>query len=102
LNLKTKKEENKLFVIYSILPTYSSFSDKYKKIFFRKHFIHKSFLNIPTNSEYFNFIFFVFRKLVCFKEIDEYSMTNSNLMKKFKDTNLQRIKNNIKKISEDI
>jgi hypothetical protein len=29
-------------------------------------------------------------------------MTNSNLMKKFKDTNLQRIKNNIKKISEDI
>lgn len=102
LNLKTKKEENKLFVVYSILPTYGSFSDKYKKIFFRKHFLHKSFLNIPTNSEYFNFIFFVFRKLVCFKETDEYSITNSNLIKKFNDTNLQRIKNSIKKISKDL
>lgn len=102
LNLKTKKEENKLFVIYSILPTYNNFSDKYKKKFFRKHFINKSFLNIPTNSEYFNFLFFVFRKLVCFKEIDEYSITNTNLMKKFNDTNLQRIKSNIKKMSEDL
>ncbi len=100
LNLKIEKENNKYYLIFTILPNYWKLDKKIKDNLYWTHFISKNILNLKTNWEYFKFLCYVNRKVVCNKNIDEYSINNDKLKEKIWDTNLQRIKNNLKNYND--
>jgi hypothetical protein len=82
------------------LPNYWKLDKKIKDNLYWTHFISKNILNLKTNWEYFKFLCYVNRKVVCNKNIDEYSINNDKLKEKIWDTNLQRIKNNLKNYND--
>lgn len=102
LNLEIIKKENKLFIKFIILPWYFNFTQKEKNKFFRNHFIDKKILTNSIKQNYFSLFFKAIRKVVCNNNIDEYSISNNEIKEKIWDTNLQRIKKNIKDISKNI
>lgn len=100
LDLKVIKEKKKLFIVFTILPWYFNYDKKKKNMYYWNHFIDKKILDNTIKKDYFKFLFKIIRKVVCYKNINEYSVNHNNIRKEFNDSNLQRVKKGIKDISD--
>lgn len=102
LKWKIVKENNKNYLYYTIIPWFYTLWNITKNKFYFKHYINKNILNIPTNSNYFNFIFWIFTNLINVKNKDELIFKKEEIIEKIWDSNYQRVKKKLLEINKNL